>query len=59
LAEKILAQYKQQIKSLELEPDSGGCFELTVGEDLIYSKLETGSFPEEQVMVDAIGAKLG
>jgi hypothetical protein len=26
--------------------------------DLIYSKLKTGQFPDEQEMVDAVGARL-
>ncbi|HHK42036.1 MAG TPA: SelT/SelW/SelH family protein [Planctomycetaceae bacterium] len=58
MAEKILSTYKQQISSLELEPGTGGCFEVTADGDLIYSKLETGSFPDEQAVVDAIGARL-
>jgi len=59
LAEKILSTYKQQISSLELEPGTGGCFEVTAGDELVYSKLETGSFPDEQAVVDAIGKRLG
>jgi selenoprotein W-related protein len=58
LAERILTTYKQRIKSLELEPSGGGCFELTVGGQLIYSKLKTGEFPEEQAMLDQIGKRL-
>jgi selenoprotein W-related protein len=34
-----------------MEPSSGGCFELTVNGDLIYSKLETEQFPDEDAMV--------
>ena len=51
-------QYKQQISSLELQPDKGGCFELTVGEELIYSKLETKEFPDEEQMIAEIGNRL-
>jgi len=39
-------------------PSGGGCFELKVNGDLIYSKLKTGKFPDEQSMVDAVGARL-
>ena len=39
-------------------PSGGGCFELKVNGDLIYSKLKTGKFPEEQAMVEAVGARL-
>jgi len=59
LAEKILSQYKQQISVFELEPSTGGCFELTVDGKTIYSKLETGSFPDEAAMVEAVGKAAG
>jgi selenoprotein W-related protein len=58
LAAKLLSTYKQRIKQLELEPSGGGCFELTVGSDLVYSKLKTGSFPDEEEMVRAVGKRL-
>ena len=58
MASKILTQYKQKLTGLELEPSSGGCFELTAGDDLVYSKLETGQFPEEDEMVAEIGKRL-
>jgi selenoprotein W-related protein len=47
-------QFKQQVSSLELQPDQGGCFELTVDNELIYSKLETKEFPDEDQMIAAI-----
>jgi len=53
-----LTQFKQQIRELKLIPAGGGCFELTVNGDLLYSKLGTGKFPEEQWVLDAVGARL-
>lgn len=44
---------------MELIPDTGGCFEVSVGDELIYSKLETGVFPEEGPIVEQIGGLLG
>lgn len=58
MAAKILTEFKRQIQSLELEPSVGGCFELRAGDELIYSKLATGEFPEEQKMVAEIGKRL-
>jgi len=58
LAAKILSQYKQRLEGLELQPSSGGCFELNVDGELLYSKLASGSFPDEQAMVDEIGRRL-
>jgi selenoprotein W-related protein len=53
-----LTTYKQQIHSLKLVPSKGGCFELKINGDLIYSKLKTGQFPEEAWAVDAVGARM-
>jgi selenoprotein W-related protein len=53
-----LTQYKQRIEAMELQPASGGCFELTVDGELVYSKLDTGEFPDEDEMVTAVGARL-
>ena len=58
MAARILSEYKRQVQALELEPSMGGCFELTVGDELIYSKLETGQFPDEKQMVAEVGKRL-
>ena len=55
---KILTQYKQQVQGLELQPSSGGCFELTVDGDLMYSKLASGQFPDEPALVKEVGKRL-
>ena len=39
-------------------PSKGGCFELTVGGRLLYSKLRTGEFPDEDELVEAVGQVL-
>jgi selenoprotein W-related protein len=41
-----------------LIPASGGCFEVSLDGKLIYSKLETGKFPDERALVDAVGTRL-
>ena len=53
-----MTEYKQKIESLELIPAGGGCFELTVDGDLLYSKLETGQFPDEGEMIAQVGQRL-
>jgi len=58
LTTKLLTIYKTRIKDLKLVPSNGGCFELSVGGDLIYSKLKTGQFPDEEWAVEQVGAKL-
>lgn len=48
MTEKLLTQFKDKISALRLVPAAGGKFEVSVDGQLIYSKLETGSFPEYQ-----------
>jgi selenoprotein W-related protein len=54
LAAKLLSEYKQRIKDMTLIPQGGGCFELSVGGELIYSKLKTGQFPDEDKIVQQL-----
>ena len=58
MTQKILDTYKQKITGLELIPDSGGCFELSLDGDLAYSKLQTGAFPDESKIVAKIGDRI-
>jgi selenoprotein W-related protein len=58
LTTTILEKYKQQLGSLTLVPSDGGCFELTLDGDLVYSKLESGEFPDEAAMVELVGSRL-
>jgi selenoprotein W-related protein len=58
LASRILEAYKQKVEGLELVPSKGGCFELTLDGDLVYSKLKTGEFPDEGEMVRLVGKRL-
>ena len=55
---KLLATYKEQIKEMKLIPGGGGCFELTVNGELVYSKLKEGKFPDERWAVEAVGTRL-
>jgi len=59
LATLILTSLKQKVSGLELEPSGGGCFELTVNGKLVYSKLETGAFPDEPTLLDEVEAIAG
>ncbi len=45
---------KQDIHSLKLIPSGGGDFEVTVNGGKIYSRLQTGKFPEPDAMVKAV-----
>jgi len=56
LTSRLLESYKQKFESFELVPAGGGCFELTIDGELVYSKLETGEFPDE-TDIDRLVAK--
>jgi selenoprotein W-related protein len=57
LTEKILAELKLDVEQLTLVPGKGGRFEVFVDDDQIYSKLETGEFPDEDVVVSQVVAR--
>jgi selenoprotein W-related protein len=59
LTTKLLEKHERRIEGVDLEASDGGCFEVTLGSDLVYSKLKTGSFPDEDQLVEEIGKKLG
>jgi selenoprotein W-related protein len=58
LASQIVSEYKQQISAFTLIPAGGGCFELSVDGQLLYSKLKSGEFPDEARMVGLVGKRL-
>jgi selenoprotein W-related protein len=58
LTSKILTRFKQQIKDLKLVPSSGGCFELSANGELLYSKLKTKQFPDEQWVLETLEARM-
>jgi selenoprotein W-related protein len=58
LTAKVLTAFKQKIANLRLVPSKGGCFELVVDGELVYSKLKTGVFPDEDAMVQAVADRL-
>ena len=53
-----MLEYKQRIQTLELLPSDGGVFEVTVDGDLIYSKTQTGEFPDFDEIKSEVGNRL-
>ena len=53
-----MTTYKQQLDGMTLIPSGGGCFELSADGKPLYSKLQTGSFPDEDAMVQLVGDEL-
>ena len=46
MADHLVRQFKQDIDELTLMPSDGGRFEIKVNDEMIYSKLSTGQFPD-------------
>jgi len=59
LTAKLLPRYKRSISRYVMIPSKGGCFELSVGGNRLYSKLERGSFPDEETLIREVGKALG
>ena len=53
----MLTTFKQQIQDLKLVPSKGGCFELTVNGELLYSKLQTKQFPDEKWVLETLSSR--
>jgi selenoprotein W-related protein len=41
LANELLKEFEYDVENLTLVPSDGGRFEVTVGDELVYSKLQT------------------
>jgi selenoprotein W-related protein len=58
LASKLLTELKNDIKQYTLIPATGGRFEITVNGELIYSKLKTGQFPDENWVLETLKKRI-
>ena len=51
-------RFKQDIRSLTLIPAGGGAFEVSFNGEKIYSKKQTGEFPDPAAIVKMVRARL-
>ena len=56
---EILPDIAESVKSLTLIPSSGGRFEWSVDGEVVYSKAETGKYPDLHELKALIYAKVG
>ena len=56
MANHILEEFESNIDDLTLIPSGGGAFEIIVGNELVYSKKETGEHTDYQALAPAIRA---
>jgi len=52
----LTKQYESDIQSIALVPSDGGRFEVTVDDQLVYSKLKTGRHAEEGEVLGLVQA---
>jgi selenoprotein W-related protein len=55
---ELLKELEPYVSSWELIPSDGGRFEVVVGDELVYSKLETGRHIDSDELRALIKAKL-
>ena len=51
-------RYKRKVGKFILVPTDGGKFEVSVGADLVWSKKETGEFPDDLALAKVIDGKV-
>ncbi|ACM06944.1 MAG: Rdx family protein [Thermomicrobium sp.] len=56
--ELLLDKYELQIGEIALVPSSGGRFEVTVDGELVFSKLAQKRFPEDEELIELVGARI-
>jgi len=56
--ELLLDKYELQIGEIALFPSSGGRFEVTVDGELVFSKLAQKRFPEDEELIELVGARI-
>jgi selenoprotein W-related protein len=54
----LLKEFEPLVSSWELLPSGGGAFEVTVGDQLVYSKLQTGRHTDSDELRPLIKAAL-
>lgn len=58
LIDELLAEFEDRISEVRLVPSSGGAFEVSLGDELLASKKDTGSLPENDTVIRALRARL-
>ena len=58
MADKVLGKYKSQVAEVALVPSAGGAFEISVAGEQVYSKLQTGKFPDEKALLGEMDGKV-
>ncbi|KHF40496.1 selenoprotein [Halalkalibacter okhensis] len=52
--DELLDHFRGKLKEVKLVTSGGGVFEVTVNDQLVYSKKETGTFPDPKEVIETI-----
>ncbi|MFQ5934133.1 MAG: Rdx family protein [Dehalococcoidia bacterium] len=58
MTEEVMREYEYDIESFKLITGGGGKFEVSIDSETVFSKLETGRFPDASEIKDAIKMRL-
>ncbi len=58
LATLLMDRYKRKVSKFTLVPSDGGKFEVSAGSEVLWSKLRTGEFPDEEALAKQIDARI-
>lgn len=58
LSRSILGQHKNEIKELKIIPSEGGVLEVSLNDELIFSKKELDRYPEKNEIEEIIKEKI-
>jgi len=59
MVQAILGKYEHEIDDITLIPSKGGAFEVLVGDNLVYSKLDTGRHATIDEVMESVDAIIG
>jgi selenoprotein W-related protein len=59
MVQAILDKFEHYIESITVIPSRGGVFEVTVGDDLVFSKKELGRHATVDEVIESIDAIVG
>ena len=59
MVEALLTEFEHSIADVTLIPSKGGVFEVTLGDELLYSKKETGRHAELEDVLGPVRDRLG
>jgi len=59
MVEAVLGNFEHHIDDITVIPSTGGVFEVTVGDNLVFSKKELGRHATIDEVLESIGAIVG